>query len=61
LVASATVSGPTIGAGCLTAGGTGTAVISASLTFTPITTSFLSNWGLGSVNLSASATMRCLT
>ena len=61
LVSSATVTGPTFGAGCFEPGGTGSVVISASQTFTPITTAFLSNWGLGSVNLSASATMRCLT
>jgi hypothetical protein len=57
LVASAVPDpAPTAGSGCTTPGGTGTAVVSAKLTFTPITTGFVA-----SVPLSASATMRCLT
>ena len=59
--AAATVSGPTFSGSCNTPGGIGQVTITANRTFTPLTTSFLSTWGLGSVNLSASATMRCMT
>lgn len=60
-VASATVGAPSFSGNCTTAGGTGTVTMTATKTFNPITTSFLSGFGLGSVTLSASATMRCLT
>jgi Flp pilus assembly protein TadG len=61
LASSATITGPSLGGNCTTIGGTGTATMSATKTFTPITTSFLAGFGLGSVTLSSSATMRCLT
>jgi hypothetical protein len=51
-----------VASGCLTSNGVGTITVSAASTFTPITTNFLeSYWGIGSVNLAASSTMRCLT
>lgn len=60
-VAGATIDGPYVDAGCLVPGGKGRIRVGASQTFTPITTSFLDNWGLGSVKLAAESTMRCLT
>jgi hypothetical protein len=57
----ATVSGPTFSGDCMSPGGTGSITMSAARTFTPFTTSFLSGFGLGSVDLRASATMRCLS
>jgi Flp pilus assembly protein TadG len=49
-------------AGCFTKGGIGNITVTAGSTFTPITTGFLqAYWNIGSVNLSASSTMRCLT
>jgi Flp pilus assembly protein TadG len=50
-----------VGAGCSTSGGVGNVQVTASSTFTPITTGFLATWGLGAVNLTATSTMRCLT
>jgi Flp pilus assembly protein TadG len=50
-----------VDSGCSTSGGVGNIRVTTSNTFTPITTGFLSTWGLGSVNLSATTTMRCLT
>jgi Flp pilus assembly protein TadG len=48
--------------GCFTKAGTGDITVTASSTFTPITTGFLqAYWNIGSVNLAASSTMRCLT
>ena len=41
--------------------GLGTIHVTASHTFTPVTTAFLQNWfGLGPINVSATATMRLL-
>jgi Flp pilus assembly protein TadG len=49
-------------AGCFTKGGTGDISVTASNTFSPITTGFLqAYWHIGAVNLSARSTMRCLT
>jgi uncharacterized membrane protein len=45
----------------LTPGVTGYVTVTTSKTFTPFTTSFLSKFGLGPVNLSATSSMRCLT
>jgi Flp pilus assembly protein TadG len=46
---------------CTTAGGTGNVTVTATSVFQPMTTGFLQRFGLGPVNLSASATMRCMT
>src|SRR5687768_5746312 len=59
--AGATVSEPAFTGSCTTVGATGAVTVAATRTFVPITTSFLDDWGLGSVNLAADATMRCLT
>ena len=59
--AGATVPDPTFSGNCTTVGGTGSITVSATRVFTPITTSFLDDWGLGSVTLASDATMRCLT
>jgi Flp pilus assembly protein TadG len=51
-------------AACLSAttpGVAGYVTVTTAKTFTPFTTSFLSRFGLGPVNLSATSTMRCLT
>jgi Flp pilus assembly protein TadG len=58
--AGTTVSTSMSGA-CTTTGGTGDITVSASYTFQPLTTGFLSKFGLGPVNLAASSTMRCMT
>jgi Flp pilus assembly protein TadG len=51
-----------VASGCLTTNGVGNVTVTASSVFTPITTSFMgSYWDIGSVNLSASSSMRCLT
>lgn len=59
--AGATVSDPAFTGSCTTVGATGEITVSASRVFVPLTTSFLDDWGLGSVELGADATMRCLT
>jgi Flp pilus assembly protein TadG len=46
---------------CTTINGTGRVRVTVSRTFKPVTTGFLSTFGLGSFNLSASATMRVMT
>lgn len=47
---------------CLTIGGVANLTVTATSTFTPVTTNFLDQfWNIGSVNLAASSTMRCLT
>lgn len=58
--AGATVSVSTAGA-CTTNNGTGTITVQASSVFRPLTAAFLVRFGLSSVNLSSSTTMRCLT
>jgi Flp pilus assembly protein TadG len=58
--ANTVVSYSTSGA-CMTAGGTGDITVTATSVFQPMTTSFFQRFGLGPVNLSASATMRCMT
>jgi Flp pilus assembly protein TadG len=58
--ANTVVSSATSGS-CTTAGGTGNVTITATSLFQPMTTEFLERFGLGPVNLSASATMRCMT
>jgi Flp pilus assembly protein TadG len=50
--------------GCFSAttpGVPGYVTVTTAKTFQPFTTTFLSRFGLGPVNLSASSTMRCLT
>ena len=63
-VAAATIDGPTFisdaAGGCFEPGGSGRIQVGATQVFTPITTSFLDDWGLGSATLTSSATMRCL-
>lgn len=59
--AGATVAEPDIDPECFIVGATGAVTVAATRTFVPITTSFLDDWGLGSVDLGADATMRCLT
>jgi Flp pilus assembly protein TadG len=51
----------TVNPGCLSAGGSGNATVSAVSTFRPLTTTFFSRIGLDSWTLRASSTMRCLT
>ena len=47
---------------CTTAGGVGWMTVTATQTFTPITTGFLSDFiGIGPISLSASSTMRAMT
>jgi Flp pilus assembly protein TadG len=46
---------------CTTIGGSGKIVVTGTCTFQPITFSFLSQFGLGSVTLRAEARMRVLT
>jgi hypothetical protein len=46
---------------CTTINGTGRVRVTVSRTFTPVTTGFLSTFGLGSFQLTASATMRVMT
>ena len=58
--ANTVVSSSTSGS-CTTAGGTGNITVTATSVFQPMTTGFLQRFGLGPVNLSASATMRCMT
>jgi Flp pilus assembly protein TadG len=58
--ANTVVSSSTSGS-CTTAGGTGNVTVTATSLFQPMTTEFLERFGLGPVNLSASATMRCMT
>jgi Flp pilus assembly protein TadG len=58
--ANTVVSYSTSGA-CTTAGGTGDVTVTATSVFQPMTTSFFQKLGIGPVNLSASATMRCMT
>jgi Flp pilus assembly protein TadG len=58
--ANTIVSSSTSGS-CTTAGGTGDVTVTATSVFQPMTTSFFQSLGIGPVNLSASATMRCMT
>jgi Flp pilus assembly protein TadG len=46
---------------CTTIDGSGKIVVTAASTFTPITAGFLSKFGLGSITLQATASMRVLS
>ena len=64
-VPSGTVVTVTCTGDCTTTGGvangTGTIVVTAQRTFSPITTGFLQSWfGIGTINLNVSASMRLL-
>jgi hypothetical protein len=46
---------------CHTIGGTGTMTVTVSHTFEPVTTAFLDDYGLGSVDFDVTASMRVMT